>query len=258
MNISVIIPAYNEEQRIAPTLERVSGYLGNRGLDYEILVVDDGSTDGTPAVVRAWSGKEPALRLLTNGVNMGKGASVRNGILASAGEQCLISDADLSTPIEEMEKLRDALDEGCDVAIGSRGLKEAEITVRQPWYRKYMGKSFNLLVKLLLFRGIEDTQCGFKLFRADAARNIFSRCRISGFSFDGQVEEFPGLEGADSPGPGPHVSRTGENPPELAFRALPGLASSRGGTTPAVLSAGLAVAGYLQRVGYALESILTA
>jgi dolichyl-phosphate beta-glucosyltransferase len=184
MNISVIIPAYNEEQRIAPTLERVSGYLGNRGLDYEILVVDDGSTDGTPAVVRAWSGKEPALRLLTNGVNMGKGASVRNGILASAGEQCLISDADLSTPIEEMEKLRDALDEGCDVAIGSRGLKEAEITVRQPWYREYMGKSFNLLVKLLLFRGIEDTQCGFKLFRADAARNIFSRCRMSGFSFD--------------------------------------------------------------------------
>jgi dolichyl-phosphate beta-glucosyltransferase len=184
MNVSVIIPAYNEEQRIAPTLERVSGYLGNRGLDYEILVVDDGSTDGTPAVVRAWSGKEPALRLLTNGVNMGKGASVRNGILASAGEQCLISDADLSTPIEEMEKLRDALDEGCDVAIGSRGLREAVITLRQPWYREYMGKSFNLLVKLLLFRGIEDTQCGFKLFRADAARNIFSRCRMSGFSFD--------------------------------------------------------------------------
>jgi dolichyl-phosphate beta-glucosyltransferase len=184
MKLSVIIPAYNEAQRISPTLERVSGYLGAGTHDVELLVVDDGSADETPALVREWSARQPMIRLLRNGVNMGKGASVRNGILASVGEQVLISDADLSTPIEEIEKLRAALHEGYDVAIGSRGLRGADIALRQPWYREYMGKTFNLLVKLLLFRGIEDTQCGFKLLRREAARNIFSRCRVRGFGFD--------------------------------------------------------------------------
>lgn len=185
--ISVIIPAYNEEQRIVPTLRRISEYLKDSWMDYEILIVDDGSTDGTARAVMELSDSLPNVNLLRSERNLGKGGAVKKGVLSSRGEFLLISDADLSTPIEEMEKLLQFIDEGFDIAIGSRGLSTSEIKVRQPWYREGMGKTFNVLVRVLLMDGIKDTQCGFKLFRGDVARKIFEKSRIGGFSFDVEV-----------------------------------------------------------------------
>jgi dolichyl-phosphate beta-glucosyltransferase len=185
--ISVIIPAYNEEQRIVPTVRRISEYLKDNWRDYEIVIVDDGSTDGTAKAVEELSGGLPNVSLLRSEKNRGKGSAVKKGVLLSRGELLLISDADLSTPIEEVEKLLPFMDEGFDIVIGSRGLGASEIDVRQPWYREGMGKTFNVLVRVLLMGGIKDTQCGFKLFRGDVARNVFEKSRIEGFSFDVEV-----------------------------------------------------------------------
>jgi dolichyl-phosphate beta-glucosyltransferase len=182
-SISVVIPAYNEEKRIAPTIERIWEYLDARPGEFEMLIVDDGSRDSTAALVKEIAGRLPNIGVLANERNMGKGHSIRKGILSAKGELMLISDADLSTPIEELEKLTPYLEE-FDIAIGSRGLKESDIAVRQPWYRERMGKSFNMLVRLLVVGGVKDTQCGFKLFRGDAARRVFELSRIKGFSFD--------------------------------------------------------------------------
>jgi len=180
--ISVVIPAYNEEERIMPTVRRILEYLKDNFAEFEIIVVDDGSSDGTSGLVRG-SGLE-GVRLIQNPENMGKGAAIRNGILSSKGSLVLISDADMSTPIEEAGRLMAALDEGWDIAIGSRALRESDIAIRQPWYRQGMGKVFNLFVRLLLFGGFKDTQCGFKLFKGEGARAVFSKCRINGFGFD--------------------------------------------------------------------------
>jgi dolichyl-phosphate beta-glucosyltransferase len=178
-SISVVIPAYNEELRISKTIEKISLYLGGR-FDYEIIVVDDGSKDKTALVVEGLR----SVRLIRNRQNIGKGYSVRRGILEAKHRLILMSDADLSTPIEEIEKLLPFIEEGFDIAIGSRGLKESDIEVRQPWYREGMGKIFNLFVRSLVIGGIKDTQCGFKLMKGDAAKKIFERCRINGFGFD--------------------------------------------------------------------------
>lgn len=185
--ISVVIPAYNEELRLRPTLERVREYLEGNFRDFEILVVDDGSTDGTVSLVSETAGELSGIRLLMNGKNMGKGYSVRNGILSSSGPLVLICDADMSTPIEELEKLLPFMDEGFEIAIGSRGLKESDLVIRQPWYRERLGKTFNLLIRILLVGGIKDTQCGFKLFKGDVAKRLFKKSRINGFSFDAEV-----------------------------------------------------------------------
>ncbi|MCX6357703.1 MAG: glycosyltransferase family 2 protein, partial [Candidatus Aureabacteria bacterium] len=183
--LTVVIPAYNEEPRLGTTLDRVLTYLAGRGYAYEVVVVDDGSRDGTARVAEAYAAAHPEVRCVRNGVNRGKGFSVRRGVEEAAGGYILFSDADLSTPIEDIEQLLPKIrDEGFDIAIGSRGLHDSDVRVHQPWYRELMGKIFNKIVRLVTLRGISDTQCGFKLFKGDVAREIFALQRIERFSFD--------------------------------------------------------------------------
>ncbi len=183
--LSIIIPAYNEEKRITNTLSRVLKFTAGKGYECEIIVVDDGSTDNTAREVLgsglAGSGK---LRLIQNGTNRGKGFSVRRGIAASAGEFVLLSDADMSTPVDEVDKLFKYMDKDVDIVIGSRSVKGAQITLSQPWHRRTMGKVFNVFVRSFVLNGYKDTQCGFKLFRGDTAREISGAMKIDGFCFD--------------------------------------------------------------------------
>jgi dolichyl-phosphate beta-glucosyltransferase len=181
--LSVVVPAYNEEQRLGATLERIIGYLAGRDYAWEIIVVDDGSSDSTGAVaLRLGAGH--ALRVLRNEPNQGKGASIRRGMMEARGRFRLFSDADLSTPVEEIEKFWPRFEAGCGVVIGSRAAEGAQLEVRQAWYREMMGRTFNLIVRALLVRGIRDTQCGFKAFTAEAADAVFPNQRLKGFAFD--------------------------------------------------------------------------
>jgi dolichyl-phosphate beta-glucosyltransferase len=176
-----VIPAYNEALRLPATLARVREHLAARGLGHEIVVVDDGSKDETAAVARAGG---DVVRVLRHEPNRGKGYAVRRGMLAARGERRLMTDADLSTPIEELARLEAEIDRGFDVAIGSRAVAGARIEVHQPAYREAMGRLFNVFVQALLLPGLADTQCGFKLFTAVAAEAAFGPCRLDGFSFD--------------------------------------------------------------------------
>jgi dolichyl-phosphate beta-glucosyltransferase len=185
--LSVVVPAYNEEGRIGPTLARVREYLEGQAYTSEIVVVDDGSRDRTALQAEDALLGTPGARVLRRSVNRGKGFSVREGVLAARGAFVLFTDADLSTPIEEIAKFWPRIEEGCDVVIGSRALPGSDIQVRQNPVRELMGKTFNLFVRLLLLRGIPDTQCGFKLFRRAAALDLFSRLRTPGFAFDAEV-----------------------------------------------------------------------
>jgi dolichyl-phosphate beta-glucosyltransferase len=178
----VVIPAFNEAERLPRTLERVRAYLEGQGSAYEILVVDDGSRDDT--VARAQQVGGARLQVLSNGVNRGKGYAVRRGMLAARGRRRLMSDADLSTPIEELARLGAYMDEGWDVVIASRALPGSRIEIHQGAFRENMGRIFNLLVRLAVVRGLHDTQCGFKLFSAAAAEAAFARARLDGFAFD--------------------------------------------------------------------------
>jgi dolichyl-phosphate beta-glucosyltransferase len=180
--LSVVIPAYNESGRLPQSLRRIHAFLSAWRRSYEVVVVDDGSADGTARGARE-SGV-PGLTVLQNERNRGKGYSVRRGMLAARGDHRLMTDADLSTPIEELDRLLAAQDEGFDVVIGSRALPGAHIEVHQPWYRENMGRVFNLLVRALAVPGLHDTQCGFKLFTARAADEVFAAGRLDGFSFD--------------------------------------------------------------------------
>jgi dolichyl-phosphate beta-glucosyltransferase len=180
--VSVVIPAYNESARLPPTIARVREYFAQSALSYEVVVVDDGSTDDTAARARACG--VPQLTVLVNEPNRGKGYSVRRGMLAARGAHRLMTDADLSTPIDELDRLLAVQRAGTEVVIGSRAVSGSNIEVRQPWYRENMGRLFNLLVRLLAVPGLRDTQCGFKLFTARAAEEVFSRARLDGFSFD--------------------------------------------------------------------------
>ena len=185
----MVIPAYNEATRLTRTLRATVDYLRARGLAFEVLVVDDGSADATASIAQAWArenGLEDVVRGYRYEPNRGKGHAVRYGVLRAHGARVLFMDADLATPIEELEKLEAALDPAAGVvyAIGSRPLKESQLLVRQPWYRELLGRSFNVVVRLLAAPGIYDTQCGFKLLTHDAAQAIFSRCELDGFSFD--------------------------------------------------------------------------
>lgn len=189
--LSIVVPAFNEERRIAPTLHRISDYLDARRTTYEVIVVDDGSRDRTRAVVTEVTADRAAVRLLPLARNAGKGAAVRAGVLATRGHRVLFSDADLSTPIDEVGRLERAIDDGADVAIGSRAAP-GEVERRQPWLRRIQGRAFHLAVRALGFRAaatIGDTQCGFKLFRGPVARALFGELTLSGFAFDVELLE---------------------------------------------------------------------
>ncbi len=182
-HLSIVIPAFNEQSCIAESLRRVRDWAAEAQPRYEVLVADDGSSDDTAGIVRAAAEGWPALRLVSLPSNRGKGAATREGVLASEGAWVLCSDADLSTPIGEAERLLQA-GERAPVVIGSRSIAGANIARRQPLYRVAMGRAFNLATRLATPGGFADTQCGFKLYRADAARDIFSRLTIEGFAFD--------------------------------------------------------------------------
>lgn len=185
--ISVVVPAYNEGQRIPATLTRLREYLDWAGEEYEVIVVDDGSEDDTVARTRAVADGWPQLSVRGLERNEGKGAVVRVGMLAACGEHRLFSDADLSTPIEELPGLRARLGGRCAVAIASRAVPGATVEVHQPGRREMMGRAYNRLVQLLLLPGLHDTQCGFKVFTAEAAVACFQPLRTRGFGFDVEV-----------------------------------------------------------------------
>lgn len=180
----MVVPAYNEEIRLKSTLPHLWRALNRRFATFEVIVVDDGSSDGTAQIVSRFSDDHPNVRLISYPQNRGKGFAVKTGVLAASGQYILFSDADLSTPVREVRKLLKALREGYDIAIGSRASRTTKILKRQPLYRICLGKTFNKFVQLLTVSGINDTQCGFKCFKRAAAREIFGSCRIDGFSFD--------------------------------------------------------------------------
>lgn len=176
--VSVVIPAYNEERRLPQTLQRVDEYFAQQSYPVEIIVVDDGSSDGTARVVTSFIETHPRVRLIKND-HRGKGYTVRTGMLAARGHIVLFSDADLSTPIEDIEKLLPWFERGYDIVIGSREGVGAQ-RIREPFYRHLMGRVFNLIVRMLTVSGIQDTQCGFKAFRDDVAQDVFSRVLLYG------------------------------------------------------------------------------
>jgi glycosyltransferase involved in cell wall biosynthesis len=185
--LSIVIPAYNESQRIEATLERVLFCVQERGWDAEVLVVDDGSTDDTTEIVQKWMVQHPRLHLVLNPGNRGKGYSVRNGLLQAAGEIVMFTDADLSSPMEEAERLIEALHAGADVAIGSRWLDKQKQTVHQPLYRRFFGRCFNWVTRKVMGLPFKDTQCGFKAFKREAAQTIFRLQTIERWGFDPEI-----------------------------------------------------------------------
>jgi glycosyltransferase involved in cell wall biosynthesis len=185
-SLSIVIPAYNEEHRLPETLRRVLEWIAQREFSFcELIVVDDGSRDGTTRVVEEFAKQNPCMRLARYAGNRGKGYAVRHGMLEAKGEWILYTDADLSAPIGEIEKLcRAAREQDAAVAIGSRAVDRSLVVKHQPALRELSGRCFNLVVRLVTRLPFHDTQCGFKLYRADAARQIFSRQKQEGFSFD--------------------------------------------------------------------------
>ena len=185
--LSVVIPAYNEADRILPTLARMREYLDACGKPYELIVVDDGSDDVTQTVVAALEPDWPQLRVIRLPLNTGKGAAVRAGMLAARGDLRLFSDADLSTPVEELERLGEWIGGNCQVAIASRGMDRSLIERHQAWRREIMGKTYNRILRVVALPGMHDTQCGFKLFTAEAAVACFEPLRTLRFGFDAEV-----------------------------------------------------------------------
>jgi len=184
---SIVLPAYNEHERIAATLEKILAHANQRSWQVEVIVVNDGSTDDTARIVSQYATRNPVLRLLENPGNRGKGYSVRNGMLHAQGDILLFSDADLSSPIVEADKLFEAIDQGADVAIGSRWLK-AELQIkRQPLYRQLFGRIFNLALRFVLGLNFKDTQCGFKAFTQSAAQKLFPLQKIERWGFDPEL-----------------------------------------------------------------------
>ena len=188
LELSIVIPAYNEAQRIVPTLRAIHRFLVHGGVPAEILVVDDGSRDETSGVVESLRVEIPNLRALQNPGNRGKGFSIRRGFLESAGRRVLLTDADLSTPIEEIDKLDSAMNRGGFAgAIGSRAVDRSTVELPQGWLRQTMGKTFNRLVRMLTGLPFKDTQCGFKLFDRAAFDPVFRAARVDRFSYDVEV-----------------------------------------------------------------------
>ncbi|MHB0968823.1 MAG: dolichyl-phosphate beta-glucosyltransferase [Thermoanaerobaculia bacterium] len=182
-SISVVIPAFNEARRLPQTLERIVAFAASRPELREIIVVDDGSSDATGKVVEEFASRHPVVRPISYGANRGKGFAIRTGILASTCDYVLISDADLSTPIEELDTLAAAIGDR-RIAIGSRAVDPSRVRLRQAWHRQWMGKTFNRIMRALTGLPFRDTQCGFKLFRGDDARTIFAEARVDRFAYD--------------------------------------------------------------------------
>lgn len=188
MDLSIIIPAYNEEKRIEKTIQNIVSYLSKKFADnYEIIIVDDRSKDKTVEIVKKLSRENEKIKIMVNEENYGKGYSVKKGMLNAQGKYLLFSDADLSTPIEELDKLLFWIEKGYDIAIGSRSLKDSQVIVHQPFYREMMGKIFNKLVKIWCLSDFVDTQCGFKLFNKEVAKEIFTQTKINRFAFDVEI-----------------------------------------------------------------------
>lgn len=181
--ISIIIPAYNEGLRLGPTLHAIISYFETNALRYEVIVVDDGSTDDTADVVASFAQASSSIRLISYPDNKGKGYAVRTGMLTAGYALLLTTDADLSTPIEEVAKLL-ACFPAADIAIGSRSIADAELRQPQPLLRRSLGMMFNRILRSLQLTRFSDTQCGFKLWESQAARQVFARCRINGFAYD--------------------------------------------------------------------------
>jgi dolichyl-phosphate beta-glucosyltransferase len=190
LELSIVIPAFNEEKRLPRTLRRIREYFSGRrqgAHNIEIIVVDDGSTDSTAKIAEEWARQFPGSRLVSNGRNRGKGYSVRHGMLEARGRVALFTDADLSSPIEESEKLFAAIDAGNDVAIGSRALDRSLIEVHQSPFREAAGIIFNRFVRLFTGLPFDDTQCGFKAFVVESSRIVFEQQRIERFGFDPEI-----------------------------------------------------------------------
>ena len=187
--LSIVIPAFNEAERIRQALDSAAAYFGSAGISFELLVVNDGSTDDTAGVVEAWRRERadaPALQLITI-AHQGKGGAVRAGVMAATGDVILMADADCSTPFEEWSRLAEAMRAGAKVAIGSRQAPGADIQVRQAWLRQHLGQLFGRLARAIFPIGVVDSQCGFKGFTAPAAHEIFSALTARGFAFDIEV-----------------------------------------------------------------------
>jgi glycosyltransferase involved in cell wall biosynthesis len=185
--LSIVIPAYNESARIEHALDRVLSCVAEQGWDAEVLVVDDGSIDDTAAIVQRWMIQHPRLHLVKNPGNRGKGYSVRNGLLQAAGDIVMFTDADLSAPMEEAERLIAALNDGADVAIGSRWMDRTRQTIHQPLYRQFFGRCFNWVTRTVMGLPFKDTQCGFKAFKRSAAQVIFRLQTIERWGFDPEI-----------------------------------------------------------------------
>ncbi len=184
MKLSLIIPAYNEAERIANPLTKAIHYLDENFDDYELIVVDDGSKDNTVEIVKNIDSR---VKVLEQKQNKGKGAAVRRGMLEATGDFRIFTDADFSTPVTEVKKVIDFLEGDTDVFIGSRALDHSMVKKHQPFYREFMGKVFNKIVQIVILWGLKDTQCGFKGFTADSADVIFNKAKFDGFSFDVEV-----------------------------------------------------------------------
>jgi dolichyl-phosphate beta-glucosyltransferase len=185
--LSLVVPAYNEALRLPASLQRMREYLDAGGEPYEVIVVDDGSADGTVGVAERVAAEWPELAVARLALNTGKGAAVRMGLLRARGAHRAFSDADLSTPIDELPRLRGHLDGVCQIAIASRDVPGSRIEVHQPAWREFMGRTYNRLLRLLVLPGIRDTQCGFKVFTADAAVVLFEPLHTMRFGFDAEV-----------------------------------------------------------------------
>lgn len=184
---SIVIPAYNESARIGNALTEVLACVHTYGWNAEVLVVDDGSRDDTAAIVRSFAAKDPIVKLIQNPGNRGKGFSVRNGMLHASGDIVMFTDADLSAPMEEAERLFSAIRSGVDIAIGSRWLERKRQTIHQPFYRQFFGRCFNAVTRIVMGLPFADTQCGFKAFRRQAAQTIFQLQRIERWGFDPEI-----------------------------------------------------------------------
>lgn len=182
--LSLVIPAYNESERIGATLDTVSAYLNAQPYGSEIVVVDDGSTDDTSGIIERGF---PHVRVIRYAPNRGKGFAVKRGMTDAVGEVRVFYDADASTPIEELEKILPRIDAGADIAIGSRSIPGAQVERHQAWYRENMGRIFNVVLRMLGMTTFVDTQCGFKGFTRDACEVVFPRQTVDGFSFDAEL-----------------------------------------------------------------------